>query len=696
MTASSPTWTTTMKDPASTAAAPNVILRVASDYATTSRVFAGTAGLESAFQVSNDAGYSFNGESLVNCGGTNTATAPVFSFSSDAKTLFMSGVDPAGSIALWKTAVPFTTTSWLRVFSKPIAVAGDTACSLKLNPGWTTTPALYLFESSTGGTINTPVYVSQDGGTSFTNRNGPSGVGYRTGIVRDAQTVYFVDYGSVANVYKSTNGGWTWTTPVSAAVGVVPSAGGILLPAANQIIVAGTGGVTISNDDGATFTAITGGLPTTDTSAVTAGPPAISANTPSWSIVADTNYSKNNLIYAVDLRNAPAGAYNPQVFRVKTDNTSNVWETLTTTITVPGTTVIYNAATRSGFLYIVTSSATTGVLRTLYPADLSGNQNWSALFQGLPAGLSSTITTIAGINIYARYNQAYYGFNDVIAATKPTLTSPSDNYADSINPTGGNGYAVDLKWSPMGTGSSQVDKVDVEIVDKANGFTGNPSNTAAISVSPTNPIVNTGNSAFGSAGFILQPNHTYQWRVRAAHTASGQAYDGVWSDPRTITIQSGGSVQQAYAGVVVLGPTGGATNLDPNLVGFAWASVSGATEYTITVATDATLTKTVSGTPAKVTGSAYQATGLAYGTTYFWAVQVTQPTVGIQTISTFTTMAKPVAQATGTAAVQPVQTIVVNPTGSAETPVYIWAVIAIGAILVIAVIILIVRTRRVP
>jgi hypothetical protein len=413
---------------------------------------------------------------------------------------------------------------------------------------------------------------------------------------------------------------------------------------------------------------------------------------PSWSVAADTNYSKSPLIYAVDLHNNYAGN-NFVYYRVKTDNTSNVWETVTSTV-IGGaaSATIYNATTRSGFLYIATNNIANGVLRTLYPADLAGNQNWSALFTGLPAGLSATITTIAGINVYARVNAVYYGLNDVLAATKPTLTAPADNYADAINPTGGNGYAVDLKWSPMGTGSSQVDKVDVEIVDKANGFTGVPTATS-LTVSPTNPIINT-----GTFGFTLQPNHTYQWRVRAAHTASGQTYDGVWSDARTINVQSGGAVQQAYAGIVILGPAGGATSLDPNLVGFAWAPASGATEYTITVATDATLTKTVSGTPAKTTGSAYQATGLAYGTTYFWGVQATQPTVGIQTISTFTTMAKPVvAPTSGPGSTnQAPATIVVQAPATAETPVYIWAVIAIGAILVIAVIILIVRTRRVP
>jgi hypothetical protein len=156
-------------------------------------------------------------------------------------------------------------------------------------------------------------------------------------------------------------------------------------------------------------------------------------------------------------------------------------------------------------------------------------------------------------------------------------------------------------------------------------------------------------------------------------------------------------VSQGYAGPQLLGPQGGAQGLDPASVGFSWAPVSGASEYQIIVATDAGLTKTVAGTPANVTIPAYNATGLTNSTVYYWAVKATKPTASVQTVGTFTTMAKPTPPPTttggGGGAVNP--TIIVQQP-AAETPAYIWAVIAIGAILVIAVIILIVRTRRTP
>lgn len=85
-------------------------------------------------------------------------------------------------------------------------------------------------------------------------------------------------------------------------------------------------------------------------------------------------------------------------------------------------------------------------------------------------------------------------------------------------------------------------------------------------------------------------------------------------------------------------PQGGAaTSLQP---GFAWAPVAGATKYEFVLAEDAALTQLVlTAYPALTTVSL--ANYLNPETTYFWAVKVIEPTVGCQTISTFTTQIAP-------------------------------------------------------
>ena len=679
MTSTSPTWTTTLKGPTGSATAPNVVVRVASDYATTSHVFAGTAGAESGFSISNDAGVSFNQESLIDTGAANIGSIRGMIFTTDARTAFINTRDTNNFISIWRSGLPLTSTSWSRILSKPLVNTSPAiGCSLKLNP--VPIPPLSIFFMETT-TVNGPIYVSQDGGVSFATRNGPFGVGLKTLSVRDGQTLYYVD--AAANIYKSTNAGWTWGTAVpTGVVGTAIQGYRIILPKANQLVIAGST-VAISNDDAASFTLMNSGLPNAVPN-VFPMPPATG-----YILSTDTKYAENNIIYATDT--GLTGVYN--IYRIQTDNTSNTWENLGVTIGALAGGRLVEMTVRSSVLYAMTNQfgAGGGALRTLYPTDLVGNQNWQALSAGLTAAMGS-IGAAPGIVLWASdvAGAGVYAFNDYLATTGPTLTSPDDNYNDAVNPTGGNGYTVDLKWKPMGTGTGLVDRVDVEIVDKANGFSGTPT-VAGITVSATNPVYST--------AFALQPNHVYQWRIRAARMLSGQLIDSPWSDARTINVQAGSVVSQQYAGPVLLGPQGGAQNLDPNLVGFTWAPITGATEYTVIVATDAALTKAVSGTPAKITVPAYQATELSYGTTYFWAIQATKPTTSIQTMGTFTTMQKPVvaptAPATGAAApvVQPTLVVQAPP---AETPAYIWAVIVIGAVLVIAVIILIVRTRRVP
>jgi hypothetical protein len=496
---------------------------------------------------------------------------PVFPSSFVTGSVFLSAKDGQGYATIWQSAVPFDTTSWKRIFISKTPFAGST--SLKNNPGWATTPAMFFFEADT---VNGQVYTSQDGGVSWTTRNGPTGVGYSTAVARDAQTVYYCDTAATGNVYKSTNAGWTWSTAVSAGVGKINS---INLPKANQVVVAGAS-VAISNDDAATFTMINTSLPAGTT----------------YTLTADSAYATNNTMYTVD---TTAVSYN--IYRVKTDATTNAWEQMASTVGNPGR--ILGITCRSGILYATTNVIADGVLRTLYPTDLIGNQNWQKVNGGntaLPTAIATGIWSTAGINLYARVatSNTIYAFNDYLGATKPTLTNPDDNYNDAVNPSGGNGYPFDIKIKALGTGTSQVDVVQIEIADKANGLVGQPTNLnggflagTGILVAPTNPFVTVGTAA-GSGAFTFQPNKSYQIRVRAAHTTSGQFIDSPWSDARTINIQSGSIVSQGYAGPQLLGPQGGAQGLDPASVGFSWAPVSGASEYQIIVATDAGLTKT--------------------------------------------------------------------------------------------------------
>jgi len=107
------------------------------------------------------------------------------------------------------------------------------------------------------------------------------------------------------------------------------------------------------------------------------------------------------------------------------------------------------------------------------------------------------------------------------------------------------------------------------------------------------------------------------------------------------------------------------------------------------LATDAGFTAIVAETKTSSTGYKYDGK-LSNASTYFWRVRGIEPTTtDWSPVASFTTEKKPVPP------------VVVEPPAPplpapppVVTPAIIWAIIAIGAILGIAVIVLIVRTRR--
>jgi hypothetical protein len=174
----------------------------------------------------------------------------------------------------------------------------------------------------------------------------------------------------------------------------------------------------------------------------------------------------------------------------------------------------------------------------------------------------------------------------------------------------------------------------------------------------------------------LTPGTTYYWKVRVA---CDHPQVSKWSDLWTFNtaLSSTELLCSPYCGEqdVILTPS------------FAWDAVIGATSYTIQVATDDAFTAIVTEGTSTVNAWMCDVT-LDYDTSYYWQVQA----VGANASSAwapciFHTAAEPV---------------VVEPTPPVEvitneiTPTWIWVIIAIGGALTIAVVVLIVTTRRVP
>jgi hypothetical protein len=167
--------------------------------------------------------------------------------------------------------------------------------------------------------------------------------------------------------------------------------------------------------------------------------------------------------------------------------------------------------------------------------------------------------------------------------------------------------------------------------------------------------------------------------------------------------------------VMLTAPQAGSTDMLATNVPFTWVGVPGATSYMVTLSAKADLSSPIA--EATASGTAFTYTGtLDYSTPYYWKVVAMNGgvTIGISDVTTFIIMSEPAPVEPPappdvnvdieappapdvTVEAPPVPEVTVEytpPTETPATPSYIWAIIVIGAVLAIAVIVLIVRTRR--
>jgi len=192
----------------------------------------------------------------------------------------------------------------------------------------------------------------------------------------------------------------------------------------------------------------------------------------------------------------------------------------------------------------------------------------------------------------------------------------------------------------------------------------------------------------------LTAGRTYYWRIRV-NLANNMLLPSKWSASRTLTI----GLTRPGEGAILNYPTPGAKNVEIRPT-FQWSAVPSAVSYTLQLADNPFYANPIEKKPLTHTTWAWDE-DLAFNTTYYWRVQGIGATgiAGAWAEGVFTTMAQPTPTTTTppiTITTQPPATITIPPSPGPTmiVPAYIWAIIIIGAILVIAVIVLIIRTRR--
>jgi hypothetical protein len=256
-------------------------------------------------------------------------------------------------------------------------------------------------------------------------------------------------------------------------------------------------------------------------------------------------------------------------------------------------------------------------------------------------------------------------FEDCYAKKGVELVSPDDEAVIAADPCWCESVPFSVKWNRLCDACGYEIELarDEEFTDIIDSW----------EVCPEAPLTP---SAW--MDYLLTPEFTYYWHIRAVEAETCQDIKSWWSETRSFTV----APSTGAAEIDLVSPKPGATDVAVEDVGFSWDLLATANEFDWVLSANADLSSPVEEQTA-LTNTAYGCTEtLDYDTTYYWQVTAYNEGVPISTsvVSTFRTMAEP----SGAPDQVPV-----------ETPTWVWVVIAIGAVLVIVVIVLIFRTRRV-
>jgi len=636
-------------------------------------LFAGEAGYafsqgnNSAIAKTTDLGKSFNGVALVN---SNFDDILDFWISPDAAVTYVLTED-SHDVNLWRKSAGV----WERVFIRANKASTETSWLVRADAGNPDTVFLGLKGYKS-------MYIATDAGEHlWTVRSCSANI--QDFVVQDKDIVYVATTGT--SVVKTSNGAFTWATAVT--TGLSASGGGncysINLLADDQLLVGGAGGgVTYSADGGATWVpfmytnpftngdvlAAATGLATGDTIFAAS---SVSNAVSKWTIGTSTAWSAGATAAATGL------AYNSGILYVYDNTANNTLRFLTPTISVA-------AATDTIAMGATADYTQTNMINALQ-ATTGSTTLWAR----------NTSATADTLNTYTEYFTS--------ASATPTPTYPINGIKIPVNSISGDINSFVFQWNaPPAISTVQAYNYNIQVyLDEAGAVpVAGSTATAQLGAASTSSGLSLASGTLNSS-FAGVPGTTYYWRVR---TATGTPLVSYWSAMQSFTIQ------QLTAIVPTISSPENGKSVDSVSPAFSWSPISGATKYTFELSHNASFVSTVYAADVLTAGAMLPTSiTLERGETYFWRVKALEPSEGEwSTVANFSVAELPAApmppvviqQAPAPVinipAAPPAQQIVIPAAPAVEkiAPAYIWAIIIIGAVLVIAVIVLIVRTRR--
>jgi hypothetical protein len=552
--------------------------------------------------------------------------------------------------------------------TKVLCVPVATAAALALRGIDSDPNVVYAFDVA-----GTAIFYTADGGLSrWYQRVAPAAV---ADLAVESSSVIYVGDNAANTMRQSVNSGFTWGPPRNTLLGAGNNINVLVSIAENQVVVGGTASdVTYTLDGGTSFVETLGILP------------------PGGAVqVAASGLGAGDFIFAaqenaVTVWRCEIGPTNPPgEFRTMNSAAATAAETTTGMRLIDG--VLYNLCDDAPNEYLDSTLMPTFPGTHIAPfwrtQPATEGRTFGLLPNALEASSAGGVITLYAADTVA--NTVWY-FQDTVALTAPSLVGPADGTQVAVNSINGAVQAVNFTWSRLSLSTNYFLWLALD-----------PLFAEQLGISPVAVASGAPTVSNIVAGGNFQPGQTIYWRVTTTNPMTSPP-----SETRSIVVQpTGAAVPEIGA------PEPGGT-IDSTTPAFSWTPASDATMYRFQLSEGTAFLAPLIDENLSSTGIR-PSMELEPGKTYFWRVKAIAPVEGPWSMVSSFTVALPAEEPPPPVVVETVPAPVITvetppppapieilPTPPADeiAPAYIWAIIIIGAILVIAVIILIVRTRR--
>jgi len=577
--------------------------------------------------------------------------------SPDGESLFVTTYSLYGPEGIWRS----TSDSLGRYWQRVLTLDTDTdAVILRLSPDYSDDGTIYAAE--VGGNL---MAVSFSGGGSWNWRQAPGVV--IDMVVEDEDTAYIALADGV--IKKSTMGGHVWKSQADTSISGI----NMLAFAGELTILIGSrdGKVAYSTDGGASFNLIRD---------------VIGSGTGDVQVVADANFAENGIIYAAT-NIADEGIWRWTI------GVSGDWEQIDESVTKlgGGQRIGGLAVGEEGTLYALrlepSNGASGGAIRSVNPTEADPTEiEFDLVNRALPAGAAFDPTPLFPTLPYLKLagditqnqlwtidtaNQIIYRFRDTLCKLGPTTVAPRPGEIIIID-TAGHITSLTLLWEEVAGAREYEVAIYTDTGATREIWSATTAYTAIVATEGNNPAQ-------------LASGTSYYWRVRAT-----QPIESLWSEVRSFASPLGIEEWSPLATSDGVSPLPGANNVSI-MPAFTWESADGATGYEFVLARDSGFTDVVvalTGADALTSDAWNCDRDLDYSTSYFWKVRaISTDSYSEWGVNSFTTEDAPPE-------IVPTQppSIVIEP--APTIPVYaIGIAIGVAAVLVIALLVFIVRTR---